>query len=151
MKRVFVNEEVCMACHLCEVYCRLQHSKSRDLVKAFNKEDPQSVTRLQVQVRKPVSFAMPCRHCQEPQCVYACLTGALQRSADGSIIVDGDKCIGCWTCMLACPYGAIRQETGQGKIVKCDLCPGADMPACVANCPNEALTYAEASEAPVQK
>jgi carbon-monoxide dehydrogenase iron sulfur subunit len=79
--------------------------------------------------------------------VYACLTGALWRDPDSGIVsVDMDKCIGCWTCILACPFGAIRQETDQGKIVKCDLCEGRDVPVCVTNCPNEALVYAEAQD-----
>ena len=61
----------------------------------------------------------------------------------GIVTVDSEKCVGCWTCVLACPFGVIRQEKHSGKIAKCDLCLEKEMPACVANCPNEALVFAE--------
>jgi carbon-monoxide dehydrogenase iron sulfur subunit len=65
----------------------------------------------------------------------------------GAVMVDAERCIGCWTCIMACPYGAIRRDGRNGHAValKCDLCPGLEVPACVANCPNRALTYAEES------
>ncbi|MFQ6122273.1 MAG: 4Fe-4S dicluster domain-containing protein [Dehalococcoidales bacterium] len=144
MKRVYINEEACMGCQLCEVYCQLQHSQYQDLIKAFKRESPRPLPLLRVEKREPVSFAVQCRHCAEPYCVYACLTGALQREPDSGVVtVDAERCIGCWTCLLACPFGVIRQDIHQEKIVKCDLCQGEDIPACVANCPNEALIHAE--------
>ena len=147
MKRIYINEQVCIGCHLCEVYCQVAHSRSKDLVKAFKRESPEPLPSLWVEERKPVCFPVQCHHCADPVCVYACLTGALWRDPDSGIVtVDVDKCIGCWTCILACPFGAIRQETDLGKIVKCDLCEGRDVPVCVTNCPNEALVYAEAQD-----
>jgi carbon-monoxide dehydrogenase iron sulfur subunit len=147
MKRIYINEAVCIGCHLCEVYCELAHSQSKDLVKAFTSESPRPLPAIRVEERRPVCFAVQCRHCDHPVCVYACLTGALQRHPEnGTVTVDIEKCISCWTCILACPFGAIARDTRQGKVVKCDLCTGKDMPACVANCPNEALVYAEAQD-----
>ena len=144
MRRVYIKEEVCIGCHLCEVFCQVEHSQSKDLIKAFKRESPRPLPRLWVEARMPVSFAVQCRHCDEPPCVHACLTGALQRDAESGIVtVDVDRCIGCWICMLACPFGAIRQDTQRGKIIKCDLCIGENMPVCVSQCPNEALVYAE--------
>ena len=147
MKRICIKEEVCIGCHLCEVYCQVEHSQSKDLLKAFKREFPQPLPRLRVEERKPVSFAVQCRHCTEPPCVYACLTVALHRdSASGIVTVDVARCTGCWTCILACPFGAIRQDTYRGKIAKCDLCPEKNVPVCVDNCPNEALVYAEVKD-----
>lgn len=142
MKRIYINEQVCMGCHLCEVYCRVQHSKSGDLIKAFNKESPPVISRVHIEEKRPVSFSLRCLQCPEPACVDACLTGAMHLDkASGLVVHDEDKCIGCWTCILACPYGAIRQDKERSRIVKCDLCSGRDIPICVQNCPNEALTY----------
>ena len=54
------------------------------------------------------------------------------------VSVDTSKCIGCMTCLAVCPLGCIKTGT---YAVKCDLCKGEDMPACVKNCPNKALVY----------
>ncbi len=149
MKRVYIIEEACMGCGLCEVYCRLEHAASKDILKALKRESPRSVPRIQVQQKAPVSFALQCRHCDEPYCVYSCLTGALQRDPEsGTVLVDTDKCMGCWTCVLSCPFGVIRRDTERGAIAKCDLCFSSGTPACAAHCPNEALVYTE-TEPPV--
>ena len=142
MRRVYIKEEVCIGCHLCEVYCQLQHAASKDLVKAFKRELPPPVSRVRLEENGEVSFSLHCQHCDEAPCVYACLTGALTRDpASGVVEVNEERCIGCWTCILVCPFGAIARDTNQRKMVKCDLCQGEDLPACVANCPNEALVY----------
>lgn len=143
MKKVFAKAEVCIGCRLCEVYCTVAHSASKDIIKAFRREKPRPQARIHVEERGPVSFGLQCRHCKEPLCVYSCITGATYINDDGRVEVDPERCIGCWTCILACPFGAIARDEGRGVSVKCDLCPGEDMPACVKNCPNEALAFEE--------
>jgi len=144
MWRVYIKEEVCIGCHLCEVYCQLQHSQSTDLIKAFKRELPRPLPRLRVEEKETVSFSMRCQQCDEAPCVYACLTGAITHDPiRGVIKVDDERCIGCWTCILVCPFGAIRQDKNQRKTVRCDMCQGQDIPVCVTNCPNEALVYME--------
>jgi carbon-monoxide dehydrogenase iron sulfur subunit len=145
MKRIFVREEVCMGCGLCEVYCTVQHSKSKDIIKAYKKEFPKPLSRVRVEEDRPYSFAVQCRQCEDPPCVVACLSGAMHVDEDTKLVVhDADKCVGCWTCIMVCPYGAIKMDISSRKVVsKCDLCQGLDVPACVANCPNEAIVYQE--------
>ena len=144
MKKIFINESACIACHLCEVYCQLQHSQAKDIVKAFKRGSPRNSTRLKIEEKRPVAFSIRCQHCDDRPCVYACLTGALSWDPNSGIVdVDEERCVGCWTCILVCPFGAIKQNTHQKKIAKCDLCQGEDIPACVANCPNEALICVE--------
>ncbi len=141
MKRIFANESVCMNCQLCAVHCATAHSRSKDIIKAHKKEG--ALPRLFVEERRPVSFAVQCRHCDEPSCAFSCITGALTKSPEGPVVYDEEKCVGCWTCVAACPYGAIRRDVERRKIAKCDLCAGLPEPACVANCPNRALVYEE--------
>lgn len=143
MKRILVNEENCMGCGLCEIHCIVQHSKSKDLLKAFKRENPQPISRVRLEKAMPVSFVIQCRHCQNPPCVVACLSGAMRVDEEtGVVIHNPEKCMGCWTCIMVCPYGAVVKDESRHKVVaKCDLCPDLDIPACVTNCPNEALSY----------
>jgi carbon-monoxide dehydrogenase iron sulfur subunit len=144
MKQVYIKEQFCIGCHRCEVYCQLQQAKSTDLIKAFKVETPSPVPRLRVEERGVLSLSVRCQHCDESPCVKACLTGALSRDPVSSLVtVDEERCIGCGTCLLVCPLGTLWLDAEQKKIVKCDLCQGEEIPACVANCPNEALVYAE--------
>ena len=55
------------------------------------------------------------------------------------VTLDQERCIGCWTCIIACPYGALARDISSHTIVNCDFCPEHEVPVCVANCPNEAL------------
>lgn len=144
MRKVYVKEQVCMGCHLCEVYCLLKHARSKDLVKAYKKESPRAISRVRVDESGVVSLSVRCQHCADAPCLRACLTGALSRDAATSLVtVDVERCIGCGTCALVCPLGVPRLDKDQKKMVKCDLCQDAEIPACVAGCPNEALVYVE--------
>lgn len=140
MKRIQAREEVCMACRLCEVHCAVEHSRTRHIIKAFKTESTRPEPRCTVEVRGALSFSFMCRHCAEPACLHACISGAMHREPGGTVRVDEDRCIGCWTCILACPYGAIRRhEQDRHFALKCDMCPDRPIPACVAACPNGAL------------
>ena len=144
MKRIVANEQVCMGCGLCEVHCIVQHSASKDIVKAYNKEKPRPLSRVRLEVSKPISFAIQCRHCEDAPCVTACLSGAMTRDEEtGLVMHDKEKCMGCWTCVMVCPYGALRMDVSGKVVAKCDLCMNQDTPACVANCPNAALVVQE--------
>lgn len=144
MKKIYVKEEVCIGCHLCEIYCAVQHSKSKNIIKAFKFESPRPVPKIIVEEKGYVSFALQCRHCEDAPCVEACLTGAM-RKENGRIVCHTEKCVGCWTCIMVCPYGVVERDTANGRKVvsKCDFCPDLDVPVCVAYCPNEALILAE--------
>jgi carbon-monoxide dehydrogenase iron sulfur subunit len=145
MKRIYVNEEYCIACRLCEIHCLAAHSLSKKVIKAFKEEMEQSVPRLLFEEEGPLSFAMPCRHCVDAPCVEGCITGAMHRDVEtGAVLCDEDRCVGCWTCIMVCPFGVIQRNVkGRKAVSKCDLCYGEDTPACVAHCPNEALVYEE--------
>ena len=153
MKRIVIHEENCIACRLCEVHCVVQHSRSHDIIKAFKVEQSRAMPRVTVEESGPVSFALQCRQCLEPSCLEACISGAMHRDEKtGAIVCDESVCVGCWMCIMVCPTGSIRQNLDPGAAKgdplrtsariasKCDLCYETGIPACVAHCPNEALT-----------
>src|SRR5579883_2655529 len=116
-----------------------------------------------------VHFPRSCLHCETPDCVTVCPTGAsYKRAEDGIVLVDEDKCIGCQLCAWACPYGAReislprrgvaqsdvgRRDSKRGTMQKCTLCVDriynetldqADrQPACVMACPTRARHFGD--------
>lgn len=141
MRRIIHKQEVCMACRLCEVYCLTAHSKSKNVLYAYNKERPKVMARRMLEERGPETLSIECKHCEEPACVESCMTGAMQKLPSGEVICDSEKCVGCWMCIMVCPVGAIdRNIVTEPMSSKCDLCIDREIPACVENCPNRALT-----------
>jgi carbon-monoxide dehydrogenase iron sulfur subunit len=148
MKRIYVHEEYCIGCRLCEIHCLVQHSRSKKILKAFKEEFPRAVSRVLVEERGYLSFALQCRHCEEAPCLEACITGAMHRDkGTEAILCNEEKCVGCWMCIMVCPFGVIKRDRESKKVgSKCDLCLGEEMPVCVQNCPNEALTFEDGIE-----
>lgn len=144
MKKVYVNEDWCLACHLCEYYCAAANSGASDMVKAFKSEGKKPVPRIKVEEGNGVNFAVQCRHCDGKACVKGCITGALSIK-DGVVSVDESKCVGCYTCVLSCPFGCIVIDEEGHRIQKCDLCVKNNNgePACVKGCPNRAIVFEE--------
>lgn len=141
MKRVYVNEEWCLGCHLCEYNCAFANSGETDIVKAL--KDKPIYPRIRVDGGESINFAVSCRHCRDPLCVKSCISGALSVK-NGTVCIDRNKCIGCLTCILVCPYGSLSQGDC-GAVQKCELCleNSCGEPACVKGCPNGAIVYEE--------
>lgn len=146
MKKIYAREEFCLGCRLCEVYCVTSHSQSGDMIKAHKQE--QITSAVIIESEENISFALQCRHCEDAPCIRACVSGAMTRDPETGIVNhDKNRCVGCWSCIMACPYGAVkRDEYGNSVIAKCDLCLEAGEPACVSHCPNNALLYEEREE-----
>ena len=141
MKRVYVNEKWCLGCRLCEYNCAFANSGESNIVTAL--KGKRIFPRIHVEGDKNISFAVSCRHCKDPLCVKSCISGALS-SKNGVICIDHNKCVGCLTCILVCPFGAVSQ-TESGTVQKCELCleNSCGEPACVKGCPNRAIVYEE--------
>lgn len=103
---------------------------------------------------RTVHFPKSCLHCEDAACVTVCPTGAsFKRQADGIVLVEESKCIGCGLCAWACPYGAREMDPVDKVMRKCTLCvdriynenlPEEDrVPACVATCPASARHFGD--------
>ena len=141
MKRIYVDEKWCLGCHLCEYNCAFSNSDETDMVKAL--KDVRINPRIRIEEAGDICFAVSCRHCAEPLCARGCIMGAISIT-NGVIVIDQDKCVGCLTCILVCPYGALSPGEN-GIMQKCELClqNACGEPACVKGCPNRAIVYEE--------
>jgi len=131
MKYLFAYPEKCTGCRLCAIACSL---------KQFGECNPKKgAIGIARDEYARFEFQFICLQCDDPECVAACMTGAMVKGEDGIVRRDEDKCIGCRMCSVACPYGAIN--TFKGEIIKCDLCDGD--PVCVKFCSTNAIVYEE--------
>ncbi len=131
------DQKYCIGCQTCQHACRARHGVEPGTY-------PRHAESFQVEVLGPF-LTMSCNHCDNPACVAACPTTALQKREDGIVVHDPSVCIGCFACKMACPYGAPQKNEQTGTMVKCDFCAArldaGDEPACVAACPVKVLTY----------
>ena len=152
MNRFIVPEpSKCIGCRTCEVACVLAHAKTEN-VEILG--DVAFQPRLKVLKTLNVSTPVVCHHCEDAPCVNACPSHAIGYR-DHTVQVDQSKCLGCKSCVVACPFGAMEvvtrpaERTFAGITVadgvraeahKCDLCiDHTGGPACVKVCPTDAL------------
>jgi Fe-S-cluster-containing dehydrogenase component/formate-dependent nitrite reductase membrane component NrfD len=138
-----IDNRKCIGCHACTVAC-----KSENRV-------PLGVNRTWVKYVEKGRFpntrryfqAMRCNHCGNAPCVTVCPVGAVFMRRDGIVDFDPGRCIGCKTCMQACPYDAIYVDPESRTAAKCNFCAhridnGLE-PACVTVCPERAIVVGD--------
>ena len=112
---------------------------------------------------RELSLPMMCQHCEHPPCVDVCPTTASFKRADGIVLVDKHRCIGCRYCMMACPYKArsfvhepLHDQNpdvprGKGTVEACSMCvhrvDQGLQPACAEACPNRAILFGDLNDA----
>ena len=146
MKKLYYDIKKCLGCRTCEIACALAHSQSKELFKAL-KEKVLSMPRKKVYRSGDNNYPNSCRHCEEHPCVDACMAGALvYDKKSGLVLHDENRCVGCWMCVMVCPYGAIRPNIKTKIPIRCDKCKDEDEPACVRACPTGAIIWQEVNE-----
>jgi len=129
--------EKCIGCRTCEVACMMSHQSSAT---------PEAFTsRIRVVKGGTFTTAVGCHQCEDAPCANVCPTGAIHRAA-GAWLVEQARCIGCKSCMVACPFGAMQVRVVGDRVqaLKCDLCMHREGgPACVEACPTHALRCIE--------
>ena len=88
-----------------------------------------------------------CQHCENPECVKVCPTGASHKLEDGTVQIDKSKCIGCQFCAMACPYGVRYLNEEERVVEKCTLCEQitaqGGLPQCVIQCGGRARFFGD--------
>lgn len=141
-KIMTVDHEKCTGCRLCEMVC------------SVNKEGASDPARARIHVIKwemeGLYVPMFCQHCEDPLCAAVCPVRAIERDeVEGRVRVDKEKCVGCRSCLSACPFGAIGWDGRKKKVIRCDLCHGD--PTCVKFCATKAIQFVEADKAVIMK
>nr|WP_318385086.1 formate-dependent uric acid utilization protein AegA [uncultured Enterobacter sp.] len=141
---VMANSQQCIGCRACEVACVMAHNDEQHVLR-----DAHFNPRITVVKQASHRSAVTCHHCEAAPCARSCPNGAISRVSD-AVQVNQEKCIGCKSCVVACPFGTMKllvtpvSETQvKATAHKCDLCidrrDHSAGPACVANCPADAL------------
>lgn len=142
MKKLYYLSKKCTGCKTCEIVCAVGHSKSKDLFTAIL-EDDFSLPAVRVYFSEGDNFCVSCRQCKDHPCVNACIASAIKYDPGKGILFDKDKCVGCWMCIMSCPYGAVRHDLRDSKSVRCDHCADINDPRCAKSCPTKAIIYKE--------
>lgn len=150
MKQVLIRPELCTGCLSCSLACAVAHSKAGSLFGSIlGGEKPK--TRFYVHRQGGKNLPLTCRHCTNAPCVDACVVDSMHTNEEGLVTNHDrlDSCIGCWLCVMDCPFGVIRENgEAEPRAIKCDRqCLSDDgQPACVRSCPTGALSFEEVSE-----
>lgn len=150
MSQYYLLQETqkCINCRACEVQCKTYKSlPSGPRLCQMITVGPKLIAGLP----KASYVYMSCYHCENPWCVPACPTGAMQRRPkDGIVFVDSALCVGCKSCIAACPWGAPQWHPETGKVVKCNYCmerlDEGLKPACVTTCTAHCLHFGRVDE-----
>ena len=144
---ISIDLDSCIGCHSCAVVCKQEDGVG--LGTYYNKVltvGPSGTYPDLEMYYLPVA----CQHCDNPECVSVCPTGAMHKDERGLVSVDAARCIGCGYCALSCPYRAPKVDRDAGRSVKCDGCTRrvaeGGAPVCVEACPLRALDFGPIDE-----
>jgi anaerobic carbon-monoxide dehydrogenase iron sulfur subunit len=141
-KVLHVDHQKCTGCQLCELVCAVSHdgisnpARSRIRVVKWEAEG--------------LYIPMACQQCQDAPCLNVCPVKAISRNEEtAQVVVDYDVCIGCRSCVSACPFGAMNFNPTDRRVFKCDLCDGD--PQCVRFCEVKAVDFIESDKVSINK
>lgn len=129
-ERVVLNLDRCIGCRSCSAACYYGHRGMPNI--AFG-------------VIEEGTLPLICRQCAEPVCVDVCPVGALRKEENGVVTRSRMLCIGCMSCVYACPFGVISPKLTLRQVAKCDYCEDflerGERPRCVQACTSGALEF----------
>ena len=134
-----IDNRKCIGCHACTTACKSEH----DVAVGVNRTYVKQVEKGEFPNTRRIFSVMRCNHCTDAPCVEICPVQALFIREDGIVDFDNNRCIGCKSCMQACPYDALYIDPETHTAAKCNYCAhrvevGRE-PACVTICPEHAI------------
>lgn len=146
---MMIRQALCIDCEQCMTACTKTNNvpdygyRTRILTKRYKKA-----------IDKPAEFIpVLCNQCNDAPCTRTCPTKATYKDmTTGIVMMEDKKCIGCKSCMLACPYDARYFNSEKRAIDKCDFCwesrlsKGKESTACSSHCPTGARTFGNLSD-----
>lgn len=146
----YFQQNYCVGCNTCQIACKDKNDLpvGQNFRKVYEVAGGNFIQRGKAIIPNIYAFwiTVSCNHCLNPTCIKSCPTGALvKREVDGIVYIEKEKCIGCKSCIKACPYEAPQYNPEEKKVNKCDFCmdlleQGKD-PTCVSSCPMRALSF----------
>ena len=134
-----IDQSKCIGCHACSTACKSENQVPLGVYRTWVKY---TETGTYPDVRRRFQVTR-CNHCANPPCVRICPVSAMYQRDDGIVEFDPSICIGCKSCMQACPYDSIYLDPETNTAAKCHFCAhrldvGLE-PACVVVCPEHAI------------
>ncbi len=143
-KALLIDITMCVGCNGCQDACKVQNRLPE------GKEESLTATAYTaLETHGEVYVRRMCQHCDQPTCVSVCPVGAFTKTAEGPVLYDESKCIGCRYCMQACPFQVPRYEwtSNYPRVQKCRLCPerikAGKQTACAEACPTGATKFGD--------
>ena len=135
----------CIGCGACALACKEINELPKEEMDGLN-----ATTWTVVEQQNGLNIRRQCMHCLDPTCVSVCPVAALQKTPEGPVIYDEDRCMGCRYCMFACPFQIPKYEWDETipRVQKCIMCfetrvSKGESPACTQTCPTGATIFGE--------
>ncbi len=165
-KAILFDTSRCSACRGCQVACKQWNEHEATKTTFWGSYEnpkelsPQTWLKMRFsEVERNGKFSWlftrrACMHCGDASCATVCPVGAIFHTEEGFVHIDQEWCIGCGTCVQACPFDVPHIDHHEGTATKCSACTSTGLnrlaagqePACVKSCPPDALLYGNRDE-----
>ncbi len=150
----YFDSNVCSGCKACQMACKDKHDLEVGRLWRRVYEISGGEWEKKDNLWRPGVFvynlSIACNHCEDPICKKSCPSKAISKRADGIVVINRKKCLGCRYCEWGCPYSSPQYDKTSGTMSKChfcfDLLDQGEVPACVSACPMRALDFGDLSE-----
>ena len=141
-----IDVSKCVSCHACTASCRIENEVRTEENRCWvTDEEVGKYPNVHV-----LKIPHLCNHCETTPCVDVCPVGATGKTEEGIVFIDKEKCIGCFACDLACPYGARIKNEEDKKADKCDFCAhrleNGLLPVCISTCTTQARYFGDLND-----